>query len=573
MHRTISFWRFCVWGSLLALLGSGLAQAQIQQDIGGRSSALIVPIGGTVRLQMKTKKPIKTVTNPKDNTINIRTVVGDPTTVLITGQQPDVTQIELIDIDDKKETYEVIVQLDVEYLKTQIRRAVPTANVTPIPSSNNAIILTGTVARAEDIDTILRIAQSLGGVQVINAMRVGGVQQVQLDVVVAAVDRSLTRNVGFDWSVNSKNAFFGSYVAGVQGIPGTIGTAGTLSSNLDPATGAINGLTGSSTAAATFLFGVLHSGWNFLGFLEALKVEGIAKILAQPSLVTLSGRPATFLVGGDQAVPVVGGIGGATGIQFEPFGTQLTFLPIVLGNGKIHMEISPSISQLDQAFGTVLAGNPVPGRRRSAANTTVQLEPGQTFVIGGLTQHTMSASARRIPFLGELPFFGNFFSFRSTSEDEEELVILVTPHLVDGQDCNQVVKVLPGQETRTADDFELYLEGILEAPRGARQVFHKRNYVPAYKNGPSLEVFPCAGGPPPNAGQIKNRGPDFREDFLDKLPRGSSSCPGNCPTCPLPPSGPTPHAPMPFQGAPVSGSVAGPDPLMNDLASPVPVPR
>src|SRR4051812_37655613 len=103
MHRTISFWRICVWGSLLALLVSGLAQAQIQQDIGGRSSALIVPIGGTVRLQMKSKKPIKTVTNPKDNVINIRTVVGDPTTVLITGQQPDVTQIELVDIDDKKE--------------------------------------------------------------------------------------------------------------------------------------------------------------------------------------------------------------------------------------------------------------------------------------------------------------------------------------------------------------------------------------------------------------------------------------------------------------------------------------
>src|SRR5262249_35813227 len=153
---------------------------------------------------------------------------------------------------------------------------------------------------------------------------------------------------------------------------------------------------------------------------------------------------------------------------FEPFGTQITFLPIVLGNGKIHMEVAPSITDLDPAFGTILAGNIVPGRRRSSVNTTVELEAGQTFVIGGLTRHTFAANARRFPFLGELPFFGNFFSSRTSTDEEEELIILVTPHLVDAQDCGQVARVLPGQETRMADDFELYLEGILEAPRGAR---------------------------------------------------------------------------------------------------------
>ncbi len=539
MHRTISFWHIGVWGTLLALVVSGLAPVQGQQP--GTGNALIVPIGGTVRLQMKSKKPIKTVINPKDNVINIRTVVGDPTTVLITGQQPDVTQIELVDVDDAKETYEVVVQLDVEYLKTQIRRAVPTANVTPIPSSNNAIILTGTVSRAEDIGIILRIAQSLGGVQVIDAIRVGGVQQVQLDVVVATVSRTLGRNVGFDWAVNSKNAFFGSYVAGVQALPSSIGTAGQLS------TAGINGLTGTPTGAATFLFGVLHSGWNLLGFLEALKTEGIAKIMAQPSLVTLSGRPAIFLVGGDQAVPVVGGIGGATGVQFEPFGTQLQFLPIVLGNGKIHMEISPSITQLDQAFGVIIAGNPVPGRRRNSANTTVQLESGQTLVIGGLTQKLQSASSRRIPFLGELPFFGNFFSLRATTEEEDELVIMVTPHLIDPQDCNQVVKVLPGQETRLADDFELYLEGILEAPRGPRQVFHNRTYVPAYKNSPSLEVMPCAGYVPPNSGHIKTKGSVGVDG--DILPPGVCPAPGCAPQAP--PGLLTPvSGEQPFSGTP-----------------------
>jgi len=549
MHRTTHFWRYCVWGTLLALLVSGLLQVPAQ-DGGPRPSALIVPIGGTVRLQMKSKKPIKTVVNPKDNVVNIRTVVGDPTTVLITGQQPDVTHIELTDSDDRKETYEVIVQLDVEYLKTQIRRAVPTANVVPIPSSNNAIILTGTVARAEDIGVILRVAQSLGGVQVIDAMRVGGVMQVQLDVVVASVSRTLTRSIGFDWAVNSHNSFFGSYVAQVQALPGTIGSTGTLS------TFPINGLTGTAAGSASFLFGVLHSGWGLLGFLEALKTEGIAKFLTQPSLVTLSGRPATFLVGGDQAVPVVGGIGGATGVSFEPFGTQLTFLPIVLGNGKIHMEVSPSITSLNPAFGTILAGNVVPGRSRSSVNTTVQLEPGQTFVIGGLTQHTIAANSRRFPFLGELPFFSNFFSNRADSNTEEELIILVTPHLVDAQDCAQVTRVLPGQETRMADDFELYLEGILEAPRGPRRVFQNRHYVPAWKNSPSGEVFPCSG---PTIPQYGHRG--FQKpagyDIPDAMPPGPPP-PANAPQAlPAPPGPPAPPGsqvlPAPIQGTPEAG--------------------
>lgn len=547
MHRTNPKLRSLVWGTLLALLVGGLPSSQAQDA--GRGSALIVPIGGTVRLQMKSKKPIKTVVNPKENVINIRTVVGDPTTILITGQTPDVTTIELTDIDDRKETYEVIVQLDIEYLKTQLRRAVPTANIIPIPSSNNAVILTGTVAHAEDVDVILRVAQSIGGIQVINAMHVGGVQQVQIKVVVASVSRQTTRAIGFDWLGNARYSFFGSFVSQTAAVPGSIGTGGAFG----PAS---LGLLGNPAGSADFLFGVLHRGWNFLGFLEALRTEGLAKFLAEPSLVTLSGRPATFIVGGDQAVPVVGGIGGATGIQFEPFGTQLTFLPIVLGNGKIHMEVNPSITDLDPAFGAVIQGNLVPGRRRETVNTTVQLESGQTFVIGGLIRHTTSANRRSTPLLGDLPFIGTFWGARTAEDLEEEIIILVTPFLVDPQDSNQVIRVLPGQETRNPDDFELFLEGILEAPRGQRQVCQNRRYVPAYKNSPSLEVFPCGGG------------------------CGEGHCGGDAPGLPpappafeLPhPTGTLPPAPAPGSGLPgIPGGVPAPAPV-GPVGQPIPPP-
>ncbi len=554
MHRTTHFWRPGVWGTLLALLMSGLTPALAQDPCrssalaqeAGRGNVLLVPIGSTVPLQLKSRKPIKTVVNPKDNVIEIRTVGGDPTTVRITGLQPGVTTIELTDADERKETYEVTVQQDVEYLKTLIRRVVPTSNVTPIPSANNAIILTGTVTRAEDIGIIRSLAQSLGGVQVIDGMRVGGVLQVQLDVVIASVSRTLTRNVGFDWAVNSQNSFFSNYVAGTQTLPGSVGSAGTLGSF------PLTGLTATPTSSSSFLFGVLHSGWGLLGFLQALKTEGLAKFLTQPSLVTLSGRPAFFNVGGQQAVPVVGGIGGATGVSFIPFGTQLTFLPIVLGNGKIYMEVAPNITDLDPAFGVVLAGNVVPGRRQETVTTTVMLESGQTFVIGGLTRHVTSANARKLPFLGELPFVGNFFGSRVSQDEEEELVILVTPHLVDPQDCAQVAKVLPGQETRRADDFELYLEGILEAPRGARDVFQNRHYIPAYKNSPSLEVFPCAGPHINDAGHRRDHGPAghsvpagqpvppppaLHRHSAGACTTGSAACPGSASPAGSPESG------------------------------------
>lgn len=483
MHRTICRPGTLTAWALLALLLGGFAATSRAQTTGTSGSALIVPINGTVKLQMTTKKPISKVENPKEGVLSIRTVVGDPTTLMVTGQTPDVTDLTLTDVDGKQEKFQIIVQLDVEYLRTQLKRAVPTANVTPIPVSNNAVILSGTADKAEDIDVVLRVAQSLG-VQVINGMRVGGVQQVQLDVVVASVTRSEQRNFGFDFLLDSRNFFFGSTVAQAVGQPTSVGAGGVFS--VAPA------LIGNPTANSNVLFGVIHNGYGFLGFLQALRQEGVAKLLAQPRLVTKSGRPASFLVGGEQAVPVPAGLG-QIGVQFEEFGTRLNFLPIVLGNGKIHLEVEPEISNLNAANGVSIQGTVVPGRDTQRVNTTVELETGQTFVIGGLIQHRIATNTRKTPILGDLPFVGTFFSSKADLDIEQEVVILVTPYLVDAQSCNQVSNVLPGQETRSADDFELFLEGILEAPRGPRTVCQGGRYVPAYKNGYTAELFPCAG--------------------------------------------------------------------------------
>ena len=180
MHRTLFWFRGLLGGALLALLLGGLPGVGRAQNQGVAGSAIYVPTGGTIRLQMLSKKPIKTVINKRDAVLSIRTVFGDPTTILLTGQQSDVTQITLEDETGVKETYEVIVQRDIENLRTQLHRAAPTAAVVPTPISDNTVVLNGTVTNPEDVDVLTNVSRSLG-FQVINAMRVGGVQQVQLD--------------------------------------------------------------------------------------------------------------------------------------------------------------------------------------------------------------------------------------------------------------------------------------------------------------------------------------------------------------------------------------------------------
>jgi pilus assembly protein CpaC len=493
MRRTMTKLRTLGGAVLLALLAGWLGGDASAQE--GRKKTILVPLNGTERVQMTTKKALTRVEvikeAPKDN-IRISDVRGDPATVAITGVTRGSTTLRLTDVDMKVEELEIVVSLDVEYIRTQLRRAVPTANVTPIAVSDNTIILGGVVSRAEEVGVLIRVAQTFG-VQIIDNMRVGGVQQVQLDVVIAQVSRSEFRALVFDFLGNSRNQFFGSTVGNAVLNPTPIGIGGSSPPNFATIP-TFNIIPGSPNGQPTNAFyGILNANHGFMAFLQALRLENVSKTLAQPSLSTLSGTPGSFLVGGEQAVPVPAGLG-QVGVQFEEFGTRLNYLPIVLGNGRIRLEIEPEVSSLSVANGTIIQGTVVPGRVTNRTHVTVEMETGQSLVIGGLIQHTVTGATDKVPILGDLPFCGALFRSVNYSEDEDEVVVLVTPHLIDAQDCAQVVKCFPGQDSRSPDDFELFLEGILEAPRGPRQVFQNNHYVPAYKNSPTAETFPCAPG-------------------------------------------------------------------------------
>jgi pilus assembly protein CpaC len=230
--------------------------------------------------------------------------------------------------------------------------------------------------------------------KVINALRVAGVQQVQLDVVVAQVSRTEFRQLGFNFLSSRNSSFIGSTLSGLSAQPTSMG-AGLASGAgaMQGTTLAANGFV-ASTTGANVPFGVLNSNSGFLGFLQALRIESASKLLAEPKLVTSSGKKASFLVGGEQAViSATSGVNGP-GVAFVQIGTRLDFLPVVLGNGKIQLTVNPSIKSVNNDLGIAnpTGAGRTPGFDDKQVTATVEMETGQTFVIGGLIQNETRGS-------------------------------------------------------------------------------------------------------------------------------------------------------------------------------------
>lgn len=475
----------------------------------GRSGELIVPLGGQVIFLPKTgNKLVKTVQVEKDSVLRVAKT-DDPNAQLLTGLNPGLTRITVVLNDDSTAEFEVLVQPDYDLLRRVIQAAVPTASVNVVPGVGNSIVLTGYVNKPEDAATVVRIAQGGGGtggaaaagggggaagapaagVTVIDAIQVGGPQHVQIEVVIAQVDRTELRQRGADFSINGRTVNFDSLISGLITSSPTSGIPGVA-----------NIPTGS---AANLRLGVAPAG--FLGALQALKTEGLAKFLSEPKVVTQSGRPAFIRSGGQQAVLAANGGFGGVSVTLEQIGTSMEVVPIVLGQGKIYLEVFPTVRTRNDGNGVATSFGFSPGFSEQSTRAAVTLESGQTYAIGGLLETSLQNTTRKVPVVGELPFVGPAFSQISSDMRERELIILVTPRLVDAMDCAQVPRRMPGQETRNADDYELFLEGLLEAPRGQRQVWNGKCYNAAYKCDPTYGLFPCrgnvcAGGPVGGAG-------------------------------------------------------------------------
>jgi pilus assembly protein CpaC len=217
------------------------------------------------------------------------------------------------------------------------------------------------------------------------------------------------------------------------------------------------------------LFGIFDAA-HFSLFINALRTNSLAKILAEPALMTLDGQPAQFIAGGrfPYPVPQSSSIPGGTAVvtvQFAPFGAILTFLPQILANDVIRLDVEPIFSQLNFAGGTTVNGGAVPAINQRSARTVVELREGQTLAIAGLLQSTTNATTTRLPGLGDLPFVGPWFSNNSITTTETELIVLVTPVLVAPMEAKEVQES-PGDRVIQPNDWEFFFLGRIEGKSG-----------------------------------------------------------------------------------------------------------
>ncbi len=423
----------------------------------GLNSEGVVALTANKTVLLHTRYPLKLVlpAQPEIADAQVDKRLG-PDKVLITGHKPGNTHITFVGAGpdgDLSQTVNIQVAPDLGSLPDDVKKLFPDAKV-EVGAANGTVLLRGHVPDLKTADQIISLATPYGNKDagIINLMEISGVQQVILQVRFAEVSRSVTTNLGFNAFATDGRSSFG-YNNGPGGSPiGALATGATV-----------------SISPQANLFGSARFGKTaFEQFVQALRQNNLMRVLAEPNLTTMSGHSASFLAGGE--IPILvpqPGSGGATifSIEYKPFGVQLNFTPVVLGDGHVRLDVAPEVSELDYTHAvTVIAGSsPVPGLTKRNLHTVVELNEGQTFAIGGLLNNTVTASKGVTPFLGDLPILGTLFRSVSYERDETELVVLVTPHLAGGMDPNQVPN-LPGELWRYPTEAELFLNQDLGGP-------------------------------------------------------------------------------------------------------------
>ncbi|MCA9212329.1 MAG: pilus assembly protein N-terminal domain-containing protein [Planctomycetales bacterium] len=382
-----------------------------------------------------------------NNTDIIEAYPLSPTQVQLSAKKTGLTTVNLWDEDGQLYTVDVVVLGDARELEMILRTQFPEASLRVHPLSRS-VVLSGRVDRPEIVSRIVRIAQDYSQ-NVINNITVGGVQQILLNVKVMEVSRTKLRALGVDWMNIGNTDTFTSSVSGLlQGV----------SQQTNGATTPLVSGTETMTAA------LISQGNSFFAVLEALADNQLAKILSEPKLMTVSGRPASFNAGGEFPIVVPQSLG-TVGIEYKQFGTRVDFVPIVLGHGSIRLEVRPQVSELDAVNAVTINSTRVPGLRTRWVDTAVEMKAGQTLALAGLIQTRVEASRRQVPLLGDLPWAGAMFRRVQEEMNEVELVVLVTPELVDAMDPHEVPRCGPGERTASPDDIELYARGYLEVPK------------------------------------------------------------------------------------------------------------
>ena len=391
------------------------------QSVTAGAAPLRVMVGKSLLINTTERLKRVSVTDPSV----ADALVVTPTQVLVNGLSPGEVSLLIWDELERSRSFDLRVDVDITAASEEMHRLFPNEQISVTPS-RNAIVLSGHVT-TEDVAKHAGALASAYSKNVVNVLTFGpvGAQEVLLEVKFAEVDRTAMTQLGINLfstgAGNTPASITTGQFGGISGL-GNISDTGSLSPF--PATATV------TNALNLFFFNPsVHLG----AVIEALKTQNLLQILAEPNLIAVNGKEASFLAGGEFPFPVAqqnaSGIATVT-IQFREFGVRLKFTPVIQPNGAIHLHVAPEVSTLDFADAVTVAGTTIPAISTRKAETEFELQDGQSFVIAGLMDNRVTNTVNKIPGLGDIPILGNFFKSKSLQKSNSELMVLCTVHRV-----------------------------------------------------------------------------------------------------------------------------------------------
>jgi pilus assembly protein CpaC len=477
--------RLCITTILAALLAAAppvhgqdaIAQIRIDREVGAaRSMALEA---GQNRL-LVTSEPIARIAVANPDVADLKVVT--PNQVLLTAKGIGTTDLTLWNRDNAPLVIALDVKRNLEALRRQLKELFPGEQVV-VSAAGDLVVLAGQVSDVRIPERVAEVAR-LHSSKVANLVQVTGQQQVQLEVRFAEVGRTGLRELGVNFFHKSKDALRVGGMNGPRTFPGDF-----LNTTTNPA---IPGTGGRGLFAPgqppdvpnpafnnAFSFFLSQAGeFPFSVMLNLLEQQNLAKTLAEPTLVAMSGQEASFLAGGELPIPLASSFG-QTAVDWKKFGIQLRFTPTVISDA-IHLRLKAEVSDIDPTTAVTIAGTTIPGLVSRQSETTIRLGDGQSFAVAGLLSDRVRSQTARVPWLGSIPILGALFRSQSYQRDETELLVVVTARLTHPVSPHELPPLPTDREVNDPSTAALLLLGSDGSPAELKG----QGAVPLERRGP-----------------------------------------------------------------------------------------
>jgi pilus assembly protein CpaC len=476
----------------------------------------LVTVGGAMADVFVADDKVADVQVKASNQLYVFGKAGGETTVYASNSRGDVIW-----------SANVRVGSNIDSVDQMLKMAMPDAKVTVSTMGTNTFLLTGTVGAPEDAAEAQRLVGAFVGkdANVITRLKLATPMQVNLRVRFAEVSRTLVRNIGtnlatidtssgFQFGIGQGRTFFSQYSPNTGTAVGskllvTVPDPNNPGQFIQVPGTSVNPIgVGSTLAGAGRLLGM-----DVLGALDLGETMGLVTTLSEPNLTALSGETADFLAGGEYPIPISQGLG-TTSIEYKRFGVSLAYTPTVLSNGRISLRVRPEVSELSGQGAITINGFQVPALTVRRAETTIELGSGQSFMIAGLMGNSAQSTVKKMPGAGDVPILGALFRSNNFQRGETELVIVVTPYLVNPVDANDIK--LPTDGYQNANVLQQILGnqenagktgGDRPKPKAAQQSQEATVPKVSELGDPALPLFPRV-----DADKKKKRGSKAKAD-------------------------------------------------------------